>query len=387
MMHLNSPPPHPKHALSHARSTRLTLAARAAGLWLLFSSLAACQPAQSAEPEHEQEKITLPVVSPLRKDVTLDRAYVAQVRAIQHIEVRALERGYLDKIFVDEGQVVDKGQKMFIIMPIVYRAEVAKARAETEAAHIELENAQRLADKDIISPAKLALARANYQKAKADLSLAQAHLKFTDIRAPFRGIMDRFHVRLGSLVEEGELLTELSDVSKVWIYFNVPEAEYLDLAPKLDEIKARPLRFRMANGKIFPQAGKIDTIEADFDTETGNIPFRATFPNPDLLLRHGETGNVLLPEPFPNALLVPQKATFEVLERRYVYVVDEAGKVAQRPITIAAELPHLFIVSEGLAETDRVLLEGLRKVRDGEEIEVRVEDPDEIYAHLEPHAE
>ncbi len=384
MIDLPFPPLHiqlPPLALGWRDPARVALAS------LALAALPACQPAQSAEPEHEREAITLPVVRPLRKDVTIERAYVAQVRAIQHIEVRALEQGYLDKIFVDEGQVVDKGQKMFVIMPIVYRAEVAKARAETEAARIEYDNARRLADKNIISPAKLALAKANYEKARADLSLAQAHLKFTDIRAPFRGIMDRFHVRLGSLVEEGELLTELSDVSKVWIYFNVPEAEYLDLAPKLDEIKARPLKFQMANGKIFGHPGAIDTVEADFDTETGNIPFRATFPNPDLLLRHGETGTVLLPEPFPGALLVPQKATFEILERRYVYVVGEDGKVEQRRISIAAELPHLFIVSEGLSESDRVLLEGLRKVRDGDEIQVRVEDPQQVYEHLEPHAE
>ncbi|RMG97381.1 MAG: efflux RND transporter periplasmic adaptor subunit [Deltaproteobacteria bacterium] len=346
--------------------------------------MASCEHAESAE---HAEILALPVVTPLRKDVSLDRAYVARVRAIQHIEVRALERGYLDEIFVDEGQVVEAGQKMFVILPVVYRAEVAKARAEAEAARIEYENAKRLADKNIISPAKLALAKANFEKAKAELALAKAHLKFTEIRSPFRGIMDKFHVRLGSLVDEGELLTELSDVSKVWIYFNVPEAEYLELAPKLEEIKQRPLRFRMANGKIFPHVGKIDTIEADFDVETGNIPFRATFPNPDLLLRHGETGTVLLPEPYPNALLIPQKATFEVLEKRYVFVVDDQGKVHQRAIQVAAELPHLFIVSEGVTETDRILLEGLRKVRDGDTIEAKVQDPTEVYEHLEPYAE
>ena len=378
-IHPNVPPPERRPSrTTRVRAVALGLACVAA------AALFGCQEAESAE--HE-EVLSLPVVTPLRKDVTLDRPYVARVRAIQHIEVRALERGYLDRIFVDEGQVVEAGQKMFVIMPVVYRAEVAKARAETEAARIEYENAQRLAEKNIISPAKLALAKANYDKAKADLALAQAHLEFTEIRAPFRGIMDKFHVRLGSLVDEGELLTELSDVSKVWIYFNVPEAEYLDLAPKLEEIKKRPLRFRMANGKIFPQTGSIDTIEADFDLETGNIPFRATFPNPDLLLRHGETGTVLLPEPYPNALLVPQKTTFEVLEKRYVFVVDAEGKVHQREIEVAAELPHLFIVSKGLEDTDRVLLEGLRKVRDGDEIEPQVQEPAEVYENLEPYAE
>ena len=351
---------------------------------ILLSVVAACEPAQSAE--HEARP-TLPVTTPIRKDVSVDRPYVARVRAIQHIEVRALEHGYLDEILVDEGQVVEAGQKMFVILPVVYRAEVAKAKAETEAARIEYDNAKRLADKNIISPAKLALAEANYEKAKAALALAKAHLRFTEIRAPFRGIMDKFHVRLGSLVDEGELLTELSDVSTVWIYFNVPEAEYLDLAPRLEAIKARPVRFRMANGKIFAHEGKIDTIEADFDTTTGNIPFRASFPNPDLLLRHGETGTVLLSEPYPNALLVPQKATYSVLDRRFVYVVDESGTVHAKEITVGAELPHVFVVTGGLEDTDRFLVEGLRKVRDGDEIEVREEDPKTVFENLEPYAE
>lgn len=336
--------------------------------------------------KHEEEAV-FAVTTPLRRDAELTHEYVAQVRAIQHIEVRAQERGYLTEIFVDEGQQVEQGTKMFQIMPLIYQAEVRRSAAETDVASIEYKNTQMLADKDIVSPAELALASARLARAKAELSLAQTHMRLTEIRAPFTGLMDRFEVRLGSLVDEGELLTTLSDNRTLWIYFNVPEAEYLDYELREDAQQPLAVKFRMANGAIYDQPGKVETIEADFDNTTGNIAFRATFANPTGLLRHGETGNIVVATTYPNALLIPQKATFEILDRRYVFVVDDEGTVQQRPITVTAELPHLFVVGSGLADTDRVLLEGLRKVQDGKHIEVELEEPAEVYANLDVWAE
>ncbi len=326
------------------------------------------------------------VTTPLRDDVELTHEYVAQVRAIQHIEVRAQERGYLTEIFVDEGQQIREGKKMFQIMPLIYRAEVRRAEAEADMASIEYQNTKMLADKDIVSPAELALGAAKLNRAKAELSLAETHMRLTEIRAPFTGLMDRFEVRLGSLVEEGELLTTLSDNRTLWIYFNVPEAQYLDYMAQ-SAADGMEVDFMMANHKLFDQKGKVETIEADFDNTTGNIAFRATFANPKGLLRHGETGNIVVTTPYPNALLIPQKATFEILDRRYVFVVNEEGVVEQRPISVAAELPHLFVVEKGLAETDKILLDGLRKVQDGKEIETKFEEPSQVYSHLEVWAE
>lgn len=351
----------------------------ASGLAALF--ILACDP----PPRKHEEPGVFAVTTPLRQDTELTREYVAQVQAIQHIEVRALERGYLTEIFVDEGQLVEEGKKMFQIMPLVYRADLKRAEAEVDMASIEYKNTKTLADKDIVSPAELALRSARLNRAKAELSLAQTHMRLTEIRAPFTGLMDRFEVRLGSLVEEGDLLTTLSDNRMLWIYFNVPEAEYLDY--KSDPDQEMHVKFQMANGKLFDQPGKVETIEADFDNTTGNIAFRATFPNPTGLLRHGETGNIIVVKKYPNAQLIPQKATFEILDRRYVFVVDDAGTVRSRPISVAAELPHAFIVDGGLADTDHILLEGLRKVQEGKHIEVKLEEPAEVFAHLDLHAE
>jgi membrane fusion protein (multidrug efflux system) len=327
------------------------------------------------------------VTSPLKTDTSVTRDYVCQIRSIQHIELRALEKGYLEKIFVDEGQFVKKGQLMFKIMPLIYNAEKQKAQAEVDFAQIEYLNTKKLTDSNIVSPNELALAKAKYDKAKAELSLAQTHLQFTEIRAPFDGIMDHFQVRIGSLVNEGDLLTTLSDNSKVWVYFNVPEAEYLDYKTKLKKDSLMKVNLLMANQQLFKYSGVVETIEADFNNETGNIAFRATFPNPQGLLRHGETGNIRVTSPYKNAMIIAQKATFEVLEKKFVYIVDKDNTVKSREITVAAEMPHIFIVASGLKETDRILLEGLRMVKENEKIECSFAKPDSVISNLSLYAE
>lgn len=327
------------------------------------------------------------VTSPLRKDTIVQREYVCQIHSIQHIEIRALERGYLQGIFVDEGKFVKKGQRMFQIMPLLYKAELQKAEAEASFAEIEYKNTKVLADSNVVAPNELAMAKAKLNKANAELALAQVHLGFTDIRAPFSGIMDRFHARLGSLIDEGDLLTELSDNSHMWVYFNVPEAEYLNYKIRAKSDSVMNVKLEMANGQIFDYPGVVKTIEADFNNETGNIAFRATFPNPKGLLRHGETGNILAHAPYRNALIIPQKSTFEILEKKYVFIVDKDNIIRQKEVKIAAEIPDLYIISSGLADGDKILLEGLRKVRDGDKIDFEYEDPKVVFPKLRVAAE
>jgi membrane fusion protein, multidrug efflux system len=224
-------------------------------------------------------------------------------------------------------------------------------------------------------------------KANAEMALAPVHLQFTEIRAPFDGIIDRFQVRLGSLVDEGQLLTTLSDNRQLWVYFNVPETEYLDYKAGLKGDSVMQVDLKMANNRLFGYHGLVKAIEADFNNETGNIAFRATFPNPKDLLRHGETGNIQMRVPLKDAIIIPQKATFEVLEKKYVYVIDKDNKVRSREVEIAAELPHLFIIKKGLSPEDKILLEGLRLVKENEQIAYRLERPEYVLSHLELYAE
>ena len=337
---------------------------------------------------HENEEETkFLVTSPLQKDTLITRNYVCQIRSKQHIELRALESGYLQNIYVDEGQFVKKGQMMFQIMPAVYEAELQKAQAEAKFAEIEYQNTKQLSDKKVVSPNELALAKAKFDKANAEYTLAKTRLQFTQIKAPFDGIMDHFQVRLGSLVNDGDLLTTLSDNSELWVYFNVPEAEYLNYKTQVTEENLQKVHLLMANNQRFNYPGVVKTIEADFNNETGNIAFRATFPNPKGLLRHGETGNIEMPIPLKNVLLIPQKATFEILEKRYVFVVDKDNVVHSREINIEGEMPDLYIVKSGVSANERILLEGIRKVKDNDKITFTYEKPESVLPKLKVYVE
>lgn len=351
---------------------------------LVLLCLSACE---TETVHHGEAPHRLLATRPVRHETTITREYVCQIHASRHIDIRAMAHGYLQQVAVQEGQMLEQGRPMFKILPVVYEAELNRARAEAEAAQLEYQNTAHLARNNVVSDTELALARAHYEEAKAELDLAEAHLGFTEIRAPFSGLMDRLHLREGSLVENGDLLTTLSDNAQMWVYFNVPEAEYLAYVDGAHADRNHTAFLELANGKRFAHAGTIATVEADFNNATGTIPFRADFPNPERILRHGQTGNILLETKLPDALVIPQKATFEILEHKYVYVVGADNVVKQTPIEIAYELEDVFVIRQGLDESDVILLEGLRQVREGEKIEYELEDPRATLAALKLPAE
>lgn len=357
------------------------------GLMFLSIAIAFLHIGCQSDKEEKHEKTTFNVTSALVKDTLILKDYVAQIKSINHIEIRAQEKGYLQKIFIDEGQFVKKGQLLFKIMPNLYEADVNRAKAEADYAQIEYKNAKQLFDNNVVASNELAMAKAKYDKAKAELAAMNTHLQFTEIRAPFDGIIDRFHVRLGSLIDEGDLLTELADNSKMWVYFNVPEAQYLDQMSNKPEGSLLKVGLKMANGKMFENQGVVETIEADFDNETGNIAYRATFLNEKALLRFGQTGNIVITTPFKNALLIPQKATFEVLDKKYVFVVIKENVVKAREIKIAAEIPHVYVVESGINKEDKILLDGLRLVKENEKISYKFITPQKAISSLELYAE
>lgn len=337
--------------------------------------------------EEKQEETVYPVTNPMKKDTVINKEYVAQIRSVKNIEVRAQEKGFLEKIYVDEGQYVHAGQTLFRIMPQLYQAELLKAKAEVEQASIELKNASTLANNNIVSKNEKAMAKAKLDAANAEMKLAQIHLSFTDIKAPFSGIINRLPLRLGSLIDEGDLLTSLSDNTNVYSYFNVSEPEYLGYQMHAAERGSNQVSLIMANGEIFPQKGEIETIEGEFDNETGNIAFRAKFSNPDKLLRNGQTGKVQMTLPLHNALIIPQKATYEIQDQKYVFLIDKNGVAKSRNIKVAYELPDLYVVASGLSEGDQVLLEGVQKVKDDQKVKTKFQDPRKVLQSLKLKAE
>jgi len=239
----------------------------------------------------------------------------------------------------------------------------------------------------VVSKNEQAMAQAKLDQAKAEMSLAKLHLSFTEIRAPFDGTIDRIPKKLGSLIDEGELLTSLSDNSQMFAYFNVSEPEYLEYETNAKGRGNTKVGLLLANNRPLQYKGIVETIESEFDNETGNIAFRARFPNPDKLLKHGETGKVLMTIPVSKALIIPQKATYEIQDKKFVFVVDKNNVVKSKNITINGEMPDLYVVTSGLSEGDRILFDGVQKVKDDDKITYEYLKPEEVIYHLRLKAE
>lgn len=305
--------------------------------------------------------------SPEVKNVPITDQYVGQIQAQRHIRIRALQKGYLETVPVKEGQVVRKGELVFKIVPELYKARLDAELAEVRVVELELQNAERSFQNKVVGANEVNLIKSKVDKARAKAELVRAELNFTEIRSPFDGLIDRLHEQQGSLIEEGETLTTLSDNHSMWVYFNVPEARYLDLAVTGKE-KEGKVELVLANGNKFKESGKISAFEAKFDNDTGTIPFRADFPNPDGRLRHGMTGTVLIHRMLNHAVVIPQRASFEVLDKRYVYVVDKQDVAHRREIVVRSEFDDSFVIGRGVGAEDQIIVEGTQQVRDGEKV-------------------
>jgi membrane fusion protein (multidrug efflux system) len=281
---------------------------------------------------------------------------------------------------VDEGQSVKAGQLLFKINDEEYVAEVAKSKAsvnsaiaEEQAMQLEAERVSILVEKNVVSQTELRLAKAKMDMAKAKVEEAKSHLSLanirnanTNIRAPFDGVVDRLPFKIGSLINEGHLLTTLFDSKFVYAYFRVSEKEYLEyIKSHPDDRRSNTVDLIQADGNKHQQVGRIETLEGEFDTSTGTIAFRAKFPNPQLILKHGSSGKVRLSNNIENALMIPQKATFEIQDKTYVFLVDADNKLKVKGFVPRARLSHFYIVESGLQEGDRLIYEGIKDARDG----------------------
>jgi membrane fusion protein (multidrug efflux system) len=356
---------------------------------IVFTGLLAllCLTSCTSKKEEKEEVEKFTVTNPVKIDTSFTKQYVSQIKSVRNIEIRAQEKGFLQNIYVDEGQFVKAGQLLFRIMPNMYQAELLKAQAEQKSTEIELQNAKLLADKNIVSKNELSVAQAKLQSAKAEVALAKLHLSFTEIRAPFDGTIDRIPLKLGSLIDEGELLTSLSDNSQMFVYFNVSEPEYLQYQTDVKDRADNKVNLVLANGETFKEKGNVEVIESEFNNETGNIAFRARFPNSGKLLRNGETGSVQMLVPLKNAIVIPQKATYEIQDKKYVFVVDKNNKVSSKEITITGEIPDLYVIKSGVTENDKILLEGVQKVKENDKIKYDFLAPKTVINNLRVKAE
>ncbi len=342
----------------------------------------------SAQGNQEQPKDTpaeIPVISLERRDTILAHSYVADIQALQNIEIRARVQGYIDRILVDEGQAVRKGQLLFKLSDKSYRialskaaAELASARSAVKIAEVELERIRTLVEKKVISPSEstLGTARLSEAKARVDAALAviddaEHKLSFTSIHAPFDGVIDRLPLKTGSLVSDGTLLTTLSDNQEVYAYFDISENEYLQYLRTSGQGKLgqnQTATLILSDGTRYPFPGRIETHEAEFSDNTGSIAFRARFPNRNHLLKHGASGKVQLTSGLSQVLLVPQQAVFEIQDKNYVFVVGKDSVVHLKSFKPRMRIATSLVVAEGLEAGDHIVYEGVQNLKDGSRI-------------------
>lgn len=330
-------------------------------------------------------------VLPLKgKSVTIPRDYICEVSGVEYVEIHARIQGYLEDIYVDEGQSVKKGQPLFRISSHTYSEMVTKAEAalqraiaEAKTKSLEVDRIGLMVEKNVISKTELDVATSQKEamesavkEAKAVLENARINLNYTFIRAPFDGILDRIPFKKGSLINSGTLLTSISNIEEVFTYFQMSEPEYLSLIGK--EAKAREFKKNhqavsliLADGTAYPYEGRIETMAGNFDQTTGSIAIRARFPNPDRTLKHGSTGKLQLNKTWPDAILVPQASTFAIQDKNYVYVVDEKNVAHVKNFSSLGRYGKYFVVT-GLGEGELVVTEGLQQLREGLEIKPRL---------------
>lgn len=344
----------------------------------LLLLLAACESQKNANNIPENYPVTNPIII----DTAYTYEYVADIQAVQNVELRARVQGFLDKIYVDEGASVKQGQALFSISDREYQEELLKATAflksslaEAKQAEIDMENTKRLVDKNVLSKteldmaeAKLEALRAKVDEARANVSGANLNLSYTVIKAPYDGVINRIPNKVGSLIDEGTLLTTISDNSEVFAWFNMSESVYLEFVNEKEINGQKEVSLILANNQLYPYKGMIEIVESEIDKNTGNIAFRARFNNPEHLLKHGATGKIILPRKLDKALVIPQKSTFEIQEKLYVYVVDKNNTVQMKCIIPKLRITYLYVLASGLSTDETIIYEGIQNVKEGDVI-------------------
>lgn len=371
-----------KHSLFSGWKTLVIAALVFGTLSVIVSS---CSEGNSQN-KKKNEAISVPVLELQPQAVEVPQTYIADIQAIQFVEVRSKVEGFVDRIFVDEGQFVKRGQTLFQLSSAEFnemvnsaRAGLARAKAEQTAAKVEMERLQILVNKKIISPSELELAKS--KKAVADSHIAEAEsmlkgaqtgLSYTTVKAPFDGIVDRIPHKIGSLVTENDLLTSITDISSIFAYYKVNENEYLNfMRSKIEggnvDAFSEQLTLILSDGEKYPEKGKLETTEGDIESGTGSIGFRVRFPNPDNLLKHGASGKIQMMSKLDNVFLIPQKSTFEIQDFTYVYVVDKENTVKVRSFK-PIQRYDIYYVADGFEPGDRIVFEGIQQVKDGTKV-------------------
>lgn len=320
----------------------------------------------------------------------LKTSYPATIKGMQDIEIRPKVSGYLVKLLVDEGATVRKGQPLFLIDSEQYRATVKAAKAQIRVCRaniatqkLTVDNKRMLFKQNIISSYDLKMAEntlASYEAqlaaAEAQLQSAQDDLRWCTVTSPADGVVGSIPYRVGSLVsgQSAEALTTVSNISKMYVYFSMTEKQLLALTREAGGVNAAikkmpAVSLVLSDGTTYSQSGTISTVSGVIDPSTGSVQMRATFDNAQHILRSGGTGSILIPTHASDAIMVPQSATFDVQDKKFVYVVNADKSVATREITVLPQNNgQTYVVASGLRAGERIVVDGVNQLKNGQKI-------------------
>jgi membrane fusion protein, multidrug efflux system len=333
----------------------------------------------------------LPVVTVTERPFSTYREYTASLEGSNDIEIRPQVGGYIEKIFVDEGAFVKKGQLLFKINDQPYQealnnanASLAVAKANQATAEINVNRLEPLVQNQVISPIQLKTAKAAYDastayvdQANAMVGNAKINIGYSLIKAPVDGFIGRIHIKIGSLVGISALdpLTNISEVKDVRAYFSVSETAFLRFKDEYpgktieDKIKnLPPVELVLSDNTIYGLKGKVEMVAGQFTSGTGAIPFRASFPNPNGVLRSGNTGRVRISVNLPDGLVIPQEATYELQDKVFVFLLEDSNKVKSTSVQISARSGNYYLVEKGIKAGDKIVFSGVDKLTDGAKI-------------------
>jgi len=339
-----------------------------------FLALASCGEEKNENMSQATQALPYPVYEVTTKTVTSYTSYPASIEGIVNSEVRAKISGYITKVLVDEGEKVKAGQLLFKLETQSLSQDADAAKANVNAAQVEVNKLKPLVEKNIISSVQLETAKAKLQQAKSGYNSILASIGYANIKSPVDGYVGSIRKREGALISaaDEQSLTTVADISKVYAYFSMNEKDYLNFLQETegetvqDKIQNIPaVRLRLANGTLYNLEGKIETINSMVNTNTGSISFRAVFDNPSRLLTNGNSAKIEIPKTYENAVVITKESTFEQQGNVLLFKLEQNDTVISTAIKVKAEVDNLFIVESGVQPGDSVVARGADKLRSG----------------------
>ncbi|WP_243473602.1 efflux RND transporter periplasmic adaptor subunit [Winogradskyella sp. MH6] len=352
-----------------------------------------CKQEKPQQQSQQQQAMPLAVTTVPQKKVTTYNTYPTTIEGTINSEVRAKVSGYINKVLVDEGQKVSKGQTLFKLETESLSQDAEAAKASVNVAQVEVDKLKPLVEKNIISEVQLETAKANLAQAKSAYNSVVANIGYATVKSPVDGYVGAIPYREGSLVSATSVnpLTTVASIERVFAYFSMNETEYLDFLQDTEgttlqeKISNFPkVELLLANGQVYDQKGTIETVTGQIDANTGTVSFRAVFDNPNRLLTNGNSGTIKIPKTYENAVVVPQSASFEQQGQTYVYTVGDDNTAKSSLISIKDKNDLFLIVESGVKKGDLVVVKGIGKIKNGTPLQPQKVAFDSIVKPLKP---